>query len=266
VTSDVTDADGEMAMDMRSFFKGNYRLLALITAVLAGVLVLCWLGMPFARRLDEWREAYARELSAAKRVEALGGKVHWEGSAVCFVYIEGGKFADGMADALSHLSDLKVIIVWVDVPSDRAIARLKKLRCLGMIDLSGPETRDTTIACLQDVKGLRDLSLGSRAITDAGLSHFADFASLEYLRIDGGAITDAGVRHLKNLRNLKGLDLRNIALTDAGLAELRNLKKLKTLRLYDCKQITARGVQTLQQALPNTSIGWDKSAIPGDLF
>lgn len=249
-----------------SFFRDSYRLLTSITVVLACVLALCYLGTPLLQRLRESRAAYARELSAAKRVEALGAHVNWAGGTVRCVYIKRGKFPTDMAEALSGLSQLQALDQPVDVPSDRAIAKLKNLGHLEAICFSGPGIKDTTIACLKDVKGLKHLTLKDTAVTDVGVTHFADFASLEYLKIDGGAITDAGVRHLKNLRNLKGLDLRNIALTDAGLANLECLNKLKTLRLYDCKKITRRAVQTLQQALPNTSVGWDESAIPGDLF
>lgn len=186
---------------------------------------------------------------------------------VISVEIKGGTFPDDMADALLRLSDLKLVTQWVELPSDGTIAKLKNLRRLEIIEFGGPGISDSTIAYLKDVKGLKHLHVehGTR-ITDAGLAHFTAFASLEYLKIDGGAITDAGMSQLKNLRNLKGLDLRNIAVTDAGLAELKSLNKLNTLRLYECEQITARGVRALQDALPNTRIGWNKCAIEGDLF
>jgi hypothetical protein len=249
-----------------SFFRDHRRLLALTTAALACVLLLCYLGMPLVQRVRQLRAAYARELSAAKRVEALGARADWDNDTVCSVYIARGKFPSEMADALAGLSGLQAIDQLVDVPSDEAIAKLKTLRQLQVICIGGQGIRDTTIACLKDVKGLKHLTVQRAAITDAGLAHLVDLGSLEYLAIDGGAVTDAGVSHLKNLRNLKGLSLRNIALTDAGLDSLGSLKNLKTLRLYECKQITAHGVRTLQRALPHTSIGWDKSAIPGDLF
>ena len=250
-------------MVMRKFFlfRRSYRLLVSITAVVACVVALGYLGALLFQRV----ELYLQERSAAKRVEELGGEVNWQGTAVLTVSISR-KFPDAMADALSTLSNLKAIVVWLTVASDSAIAELKNMKCLETIDLHGPAVSNTTIRCLQDVKGLRHLFLGSERITDAGLVHLAAFPSLEYLTINEGAITDAGMCHLKDLPNLKGLDLRNIALTDAGLASLASLKNLKTLRLYECKQITASGVQTLKQALPHTSIGWDKSAIPGDLY
>ncbi|MGA7701287.1 MAG: hypothetical protein WCB27_16895 [Thermoguttaceae bacterium] len=253
-------------MSGASFFRDSGRLFALITTILACVVLLGYLGTLLFRKLRDSRAIYAREISAAERVESLGAKVHWDGDTVRGVYVKRGNFPSDMADALSGLSDLQVIDQLVEVPSDAAIAKLRNLRHLSVICLSGPGIRDATIACLKDVKGLQHLTLQDAAITDVGLSHFVDFASLEYLKIDGGSITDTGVGHLKALRNLKGLDLRHISVTDAGLASLESLKTLKTLRLYGCKQITAHGVQTLQRALPNTKIGWDKSAIPGDLF
>jgi len=253
-------------MSRPSFFRDSYRLLISIGVISACLLLLSYPATLLFQRLRDSRAAYARELAAAVRVESLGARVNWDGETVRCVSVNRGKFSDDMADALSGLSDLKAIDLWVDVPSDRAIAKLKKVKRLRGIELSGPGVRDTTIACLKDVKGLERFSVGHAAITDGGLGHLAAFARLEYLKISRGAITDAGVRHLGSLRNLKGLDLRNIAVTDAGLAELRTLTNLKTLRLYECKQITARGVQALQQALPNTSIGWDKCAIAGDLY
>jgi hypothetical protein len=250
-----------------AWFKTKRRLLALVLVILANLLLFGYPGpLLFFRLRDAWA-ARSREVSAAERVEALGAKVHWDHGTVLSVAVEKGKFPDDMVNALSELSGLKGITVWVDAPSDPAIAKLTKLRHLGAIEFSGPGISDTTIECLKDVRGLKHVSLGGfSVITDAGLFHFAAFASLEYLRIDGGTTTDAGMAHLKNLRNLKGLDLRNSAVTDAGIAQLKGLKQLKTLRLYECKQITAQGVQALQASLRNTQIGWDKCAIPGDLF
>lgn len=253
-------------MNRAFLFRNNTRFLVLITAVLVCVFLLCYFGFPLFRKMRESQAAYAKQVTAAKRVESQGARVNWNNGTVQSVYIERGSFPIDMADALSELPELLAIDQLVEVPSDRAIAKLTKLGHLEIICFGGPGIKDTTLGCLKDVKGLRDLSLQDTDISDAGLAHFADFASLEYLKIDGGAITDAGVSYLSNLQNLKGLDLRNIALTDSGLDSLKSLKHLKTLRLYECKQITGQGIQTLKQALPKTSIGWDKSAIPGDFF
>ena len=230
------------------------------------VLLLGYPATLLFQRLRDSHAAYARELAAAQRVESLGARASWQDGRVICVYIKTGAFPDEMADALSGLSDLKAIDQLVEVPSDRAIAELKNLKCLENVCFSGAGIRDTTLACLRDVRGLRVLSVHDSAVTDVGLEQFAALASLEYLVIRGGAITDAGVRHLRNMQNLTGLELREIALTDAGLAHLKRLNRLKTLRLYECKHITASGVQALQKALPNTSIGWDKHAITGDFF
>jgi hypothetical protein len=249
-----------------SFFRDGRNLLVSIAVVTLCMLLLGSLLIPLFKRVRDSQVAYSRELSAARRVEALGATVFWRGSTVSLVDINRGAFPRGLADALAELSDLQVIDQRVDVPSDQAIADLRKVGRLAIIQFGGHGISDRTIECLKNVKGLRSLCLHDTAITDAGLVYLADFPRLEYLKIDSGAITDAGMCHLKRLQNLEGLDLRNLALTDAGLANLGNLKHLKTIRLYECKQITSRGVQALKEALPSTSIGWDKSAIPGDLF
>jgi hypothetical protein len=215
-----------------SWFKIS-RLPAIKWMLLACLLLFAYPGALLFFKARDAYAAYLRERSAADRVEALGAKANWNDGHVISVDINRGKFPSDMADALSGLSDLELLTQWVDIPSDDAIAKLKNLRSLRIIEFSGPGIKDTTIMRFKDVKGLKHLYLSYASITDAGLAHLAMFPSLEYLKIDGGAITDAGMSYLKNLRNLKGLSLRNVAVTDAGLVNLRSLNKLKTLRLYE---------------------------------
>jgi hypothetical protein len=66
-------------------------------------------------------------------------------------------------------------------------------------------------------------------------------------------VTDAGLNHLNTLSNLRILMFDKTATTGAGLVPLEKQTKLRTLDLRN-SQVTAAGVQALQNALPKLGI------------
>jgi hypothetical protein len=88
----------------------------------------------------------------------------------------------------------------------------------------------------------------------------ADLASLEQLEFatafnaPGAQITDAGLAKLAAAgQRIKTLDVTGNPITDVGLEHLRQIKALKFLVL-DKTQVTAAGVEALQNALPDLTI------------
>jgi hypothetical protein len=114
---------------------------------------------------------------------------------------------------------------------------------------------------LKDLKELRVLGLSGAHITDKWLVHLEGVRQIEHLWIYRTRITDAGLEYLTGLTRLKELwivDDNNVAnkglgLTDAGLRHLCCLNNLQLLSLIGTRG-SDDGVATLQKALPNCKI------------
>jgi internalin A len=92
-------------------------------------------------------------------------------------------------------------------PSDEAVARI---RCLSQLEL---------------------LDLSRSSFSDAQLAHVEGMTSLTLVILNDSTLTDAALVHLKGMTNLHNLNLENTRVTDAGVRELeRALPGVSVLR------------------------------------
>jgi hypothetical protein len=90
-------------------------------------------------------------------------------------------------------------------------------------------------------------------VTETGLAHLRDAPQLRELSVGREKqFTDASLAHLRYLTNLENLCIEYLDITDEGLQHLKGLTQLQTLILGD--KVTDKGVNMLQQALPNCQI------------
>jgi hypothetical protein len=124
----------------------------------------------------------------------------------------------------------------------RALSGLPKLQSLGVM---GAPISDDALAVMKTLPALRILNISLTKVTDAGLEHVQGLTALEYLGLKGNAISDAGLSRLKSLTNLTSLNLADTKVTDAGLVHLAGMTHLEVgepleRRHHRCRSRAAR--------------------------
>jgi hypothetical protein len=127
--------------------------------------------------------------------------------------------------------------------TDAQMARLKDLKNLQRLCISGPLLTNDRLKYLDSLVTLEHLSLDSPNITGEGLSHLRRLERLECLFLAGSThVDDAGMVHLEALGKVRQLALSRTGITDKGLPHLSKLKTLETLWLENLPQITDAGM------------------------
>ncbi len=158
---------------------------------------------------------------------------------------------------IEHLSDfpeLEELIIDAIPISDAGLAHLKDLPRLKKLTLRQTDIKGHGLEHLHGLPQLQHLSLCDSPVQDDGLKHVGQLKQLASLNLWGTQITDAGLKHLQGLSQLKRLDLEETAITDGAVEHLKTLTSLRDLYLESSTKMTNRGVQELQQALPNCRI------------
>ena len=137
--------------------------------------------------------------------------------------------------------------------TNAGLERLKDLKNLRSLVLSGSNVTNAGLERLKDLKNLEMLFLYDTQVTDAGLEHLKGLTTLDTVYLSGTRVTDAGLEHLEGMTNLEILDLFGTQFTDECLEYLKELTNLQQMNLINTN-ITAEGVSELQQALPNCKI------------
>ncbi len=127
--------------------------------------------------------------------------------------------------------------------SPAALAALAEIEHLG-----GVVTRDTS----QPNQPVIFISMKGDQFLDKHLEHLPNIATLE---IESSEVTDDGLRSLGRIRSLSACSLRCSKITDAGIGNLAALPGLDEIRLYDCSEVTDRGVLELKRVSRLTLLG-----------
>ncbi len=110
---------------------------------------------------------------------------------------------------LSHVSQLRRLVIYNSKIGDEQIVHLSKLKYLQTLDLCGC-SQITTVSDVDLPRGLTYLSLALSKVDDTSLEyiskHLPNLANLDLYGCNN--ITDAGVRELVNLTNLTTLCVR----------------------------------------------------------
>ena len=141
--------------------------------------------------------------------------------------------------------------------TDAGVAHLKEIESLRNLALYDTGITDLSLAHLKSGPKIRQLTLNNSKITNAGLANLKDNQNLTHLSLLGTPVSDPGLLHLKGCASLTELNLDKTGVTNTGLAHLTSLTKLQHLFLRGT-QVTSTGIATLQTALPNCKIEWDK--------
>jgi hypothetical protein len=140
----------------------------------------------------------------------------------------------------SHLKNLQIDSVGLDVTAFSRLANFKELQCL---------------------------NLNRSGASDSALNQIAKLSHLVALSIaDNVHVTDAGIKKLAGLKYLQRLDVANTSVTADGVLALKGID-LRSIRLSS-RQKNARTQARLQQAFPHAVIEFDldRPRMPTELF
>ncbi len=140
----------------------------------------------------------------------------------------------------SHLKNLQIDSVGLDVTAFSRLANFKELQCL---------------------------NLNRSAASDSALNQIAKLSHLVALSIaDNVHVTDAGIKKLAGLKHLQRLDVANTSVTADGILALKGID-LSSIRLSS-RQKNPRTQARLQQAFPRAGIEFDldRPRMPTELF
>jgi len=183
---------------------------------------------------------------------------------------------------ISHLMDfqqLTSLTINSKALDDTTLAYLGNLTNLRKLEFTAASNiTDAGLSHLQSLHNLEDITLTSNLLTGEGLSHLSNLKSLKKLVFvsHGFNFTVSGISRIKNLqqltecriegavtnemlRSFEGnetlvtLLIRGNAVTDAGMEHLKTVRNLQNLDISKTG-VTQRGVDGLQQALPDCQI------------
>ena len=193
---------------------------------------------------------------------------------------------DGM-ERLSRLTNLRTLDITASKVTDREIGLLSRCRRLEDLELTLTDVTRDGIGHLADIPTLRHVSLEHIATEEvlAGLGKVSHLESVEiafpdliaypglqpegprdparlgeclrrlpHLKVlslilqkgdSAGALAEIG-----RLQGLERLSLFGGDIDDENVQNLRTLRRLKTLEFVDCPKLTAKGISSLQLAMP----------------
>jgi len=230
----------------------HYRLWHLFVLITVGAIACSW----FACRM----RAANRRKEAMEKIESDGGWLAFKSAQK--QSDEGGFFSLGSEANETQQPEVerhRDTVVGVDYtlrksggmpenPNPVDLSRLKHLRGIESIGLSGQDVSNEGLIHLSRLPRLQSLDLSWTAVGDEGLMHLQDVKSLEFLDLSYTAITDAGLRHLRKLTRLRHLILNETAVTDIGLKHLSKLGRLEQIGLRGT-QVDGSGLDALAPSL-----------------
>jgi hypothetical protein len=238
-------------------------------------------GRPDPRQVDD----FCRRLTAFPRLRSVcleygtDERLRHIGQMRSLERVEimmGGSVTDRGIEALSGLSQLRVLEARGVTPSKDSWSVLGRLRRLEILAVSGEELTDDALAELALLTQLRELRSKSNSsrVTDAGLKSLANLQQLEVLELSGHGVTDEGFAHLPRLPRLRvlSLELHRSQVTDRGVAQLAALKQLTDVHLWGIMATEEgllplaelRGLATVHIRGPNLNNGAElRKALPG---
>jgi Leucine Rich repeat len=143
---------------------------------------------------------------------------------------------------------------------DEALAPIGKISTLTTLVLGDHQLTDAGLKHLTGLKKLTHLSLcwpdqkhGGK-ISDPGMEEVAKLTSLESLDLRATQVTDTGLSKLLMLPKLQTLLLNNTGITDVGLLSLAKIKTLQKVSVFNCKQLTPKGIAEFKKLLPDCQV------------
>jgi hypothetical protein len=91
-------------------------------------------------------------------------------------------------------------------------------------------------------------------VDDPALDEVAKLPFLRRLSLNDSSITDSGLLKLRPLKRLENLSLTGTRVTDEGLEQLEKMPSLRNVYVFESEILTARGIESLRKALPNTKV------------
>jgi len=172
----------------------------------------------------------------------------------------------GMA-SLGQLTNLrKLELLYVNNVTDSGLSHVQNLHSLADLSIRGNSITGEGLSHLLQLQSLVRLELGSQGLTMSGVSNMKDLRQVTEFSLDG-AVTNEMLRFFEDNPTLETLKISSrvesrgpgggVTVTskvnDTGIEPLETLRNLKFLDISGTR-ITKRGLDKLQQALPDCQI------------
>jgi hypothetical protein len=125
------------------------------------------------------------------------------GDAQVSVELPAGELPGSTFDAIASLHELRKLFISGTNANDDDLAKLRGLRHIESLLLSGCPITDQSAETLSQFQELRWLELDDTRISDDAVPHLAKLKKLEVLRIRGTNISDRGASQLTSLTGLR---------------------------------------------------------------
>jgi serine/threonine protein kinase len=180
------------------------------------------------------------------------------------VLAQNGRFAMYGSEMTVHVAGEPVpdsipglYAIWLEAPNHEVVTQLlERSRDLGrspqILSIGGNGLSDQDVTSITECAGLKhvgDLTLTGMNLTKECLNDLPRLPSLKYLAIVGPVVNDDWMTGIGKLQKLVGLGIPYAEITNDSLVALRGIP-LEVLNLYECKQITSRGLNNVGE-VPN---------------
>jgi Leucine-rich repeat (LRR) protein len=145
------------------------------------------------------------------------------------------ELADGAAEELSKLTELRVLDIAGCGISDAGVAPLASLTALEELYLDGTRVTRSGLETLAKLPSLQILSLDRTDVVDAGVLALRGHPSLRELRLDGTLVTDASIETLLSLPALQRVSLARTVVSEAAVARLRSHPTLQAINIDEIR-------------------------------
>ena len=122
------------------------------------------------------------------------------------------------------------------------------------VDLGVSSITDDELANISRLKRLRFVSFADTTISDVGLIHLRKCHNLEFLDLGWTDVDGTGFVHVNHLPHLRRIWLTDTQVDDDGLRHLEVLNQIDEIQLYDCADVTQRGIRALHAGHPDCAI------------
>ena len=173
---------------------------------------------------------------------------------VNFLYLNGTMITDKNLAQLRRMRPLRVLSLANCKISTKGLRRIGRLN-LKKLYLSDCEYLDQNAikVIVKLFPNLQDVAIGSKQIPVEEALKLKELDQLRYLKVDLKDLTDDSIYLFVDFPVQK-LGLSNTTLSDKGLLKFAETKTISELELWNCNNITDKGIKKLEKLRPALTV------------
>jgi len=155
-------------------------------------------------------------------------------TSIAWIRLVGPTITDEYVEALSGLTNLKIVDFENSNITDRSLEILKACPEIHTLDLRrNLGLTDNAIKLFAEFPKLQTLNILYNGFTESSLYDLDQLQSVRILDLRALPVTDGVLMFIADMENLEEIYIRSNSVTNAGIAELVNCPKLRAIELQD---------------------------------